>query len=179
MMPIAPLMIEHRLIERMIRVIRHEIDLMGDTGKARPEFIDGAVDFMRTYADRCHHGKEEGILFARLLERKISDHYRQTVDDLVEEHVRARALTGALVAAKERYVSGDAGALEEIRARMRALVDFYPLHIEKEDRHFFIPCMEYFSQREQDLMLEAFGDFDRTLIHEKYRGVLERFEGKK
>jgi hemerythrin-like domain-containing protein len=172
-------MIEHRLIERMVKVMKHEIEAIGRTGKARPEFIDEAIDFMKTFADRCHHGKEEGLLFAQLSEKRITDHYKQTVDELVQEHARARSLTANLVDAKRRYVSGDAGALEEIRASMKTLVDFYPLHIEKEDRHFFIPCMEYFSQREQDLMLESFSEFDRTLIHEKYRGVIERFEGKK
>jgi hemerythrin-like domain-containing protein len=61
---------------------------------------------------------------------------------------------------------------------MKGLVDFYPGHIEKEDRRFFIPCMAYFSSREQDDMLEAFREFDRRLIHEKYRSVVEKFEGK-
>jgi hemerythrin-like domain-containing protein len=179
MMPIAPLMIEHRLIERMIKVMKNEIEAIRETGKARPEFVDEAVDFIRTYADRCHHGKEEDILFVRLSERKISDHHRQMVKELMEEHVRARALTAALVAAKGRYVSGDHGALDDIRENMATLVGFYPSHIEKEDRRFFIPCMEYFSRQEQDQMLEAFGEFDRTLIHEKYRSIIERFEGKK
>jgi hemerythrin-like domain-containing protein len=179
MMPIAPLMIEHRLIERMIKVMKSEIDVMKKTGRARPEFIDEAVDFIRTYADRCHHGKEEDILFRRLSERKVSDHHRQIMDELLEEHVRARALTASLVAAKERYVAGDREASRDIEAVMLALVDFYPIHIEKEDRHFFIPCMEYFSNHEQDVMLEAFWEFDRTLIHDKYRGVIERFEGKR
>ncbi len=178
MMPIAPLMIEHRLIERMIKVMKNEIDGISKTGKARPEFIDEAVDFIRTYADRCHHGKEEDILFRQLSERKVSDHHRQIIDELLEDHVRARTLTANLVAAKVSYVSGERQALDDIRAIMSALVKFYPVHIEKEDRHFFIPCMEYFSAHEQDLMMEAFAEFDRTLIHEKYREVIERFEGK-
>jgi len=76
-------------------------------------------------------------------------------------------------------VAGDREASRDIEAVMLALVDFYPIHIEKEDRHFFIPCMEYFSNHEQDVMLEAFWEFDRTLIHDKYRGVIERFEGKR
>jgi len=66
MMPIAPLMIEHRLIERMIKVMKNEVNVISATGRARPEFIDAAVDFIRTYADRCHHGKEEDILFRQL-----------------------------------------------------------------------------------------------------------------
>ena len=144
----------------------------------RPEFIDQAVDFIRMYADRCHHGKEEDILFERLGGTALSDQHRETMEELREEHVRAREMTARLVAAKERHLAGDSAALGDIVAIMKGLAAFYPVHIEKEDRHFFIPCMAYFSRHEQDDMLEAFGEFDRMLIHEKYRSVVEKFEGK-
>jgi hemerythrin-like domain-containing protein len=39
MLPITPLMIEHRLIEKMIVVIRKEIDRYGSEGTIDPEFI--------------------------------------------------------------------------------------------------------------------------------------------
>ncbi len=177
-MPIAPLMIEHRLIERMIKVMRSEADQIAVVGRVRPEFIDQAVDFIRMYADRCHHGKEEDILFERLSRVAVSDQYREMMQELKEEHVRARETTARLVKAKQRYVSGDGKALSEISAAMKELVDFYPGHIEKEDKHFFIPCMAYFSRPEQDDMLEAFAEFDRSLIHEKYRFVVEKFENR-
>ncbi len=55
---------------------------------------------------------------------------------------------------------------------------FYPVHIEKEDKHFFLPCLGYFSKEEQDIMLGEFWEFDRKMIHEKYRKVVETREGK-
>jgi hemerythrin-like domain-containing protein len=61
----------------------------------------------------------------------------------------------------------------EIMNLMSQLVEFYPKHIEKEDKHFFIPVMKYFSQEEQDQMLQEYWDFDKTLIHEKYEKVVE------
>ena len=45
------------------------------------------------------------------------------------------------------------------------LVKFYPMHIEKEDKHFFISVMNYFSAKEQSAMLEQFWVFDRNMIH--------------
>ena len=126
----------------------------------------------------AHHGKEEDILFKQLAGKAMSDTYRQTMEELVQEHVRSRQMTGALLAAKDRYVNGDKGALGEMLSIMEALAAFYPVHIEKEDRHFFIPCMAYFGQHEQDVMLETFAEFDRQLIHEKYRSVIEKFEAK-
>lgn len=56
------------------------------------------------------------------------------------------------------------------------LVKFYPSHIEKEDKHFFIPCMGYFTPKEKDDMLQEFWTFDRNLIHEKYKQMVEKFE---
>jgi hemerythrin-like domain-containing protein len=57
---------------------------------------------------------------------------------------------------------------------LAALVDFYPRHIEKEDKHFFLPCMEYFSDEEQKSVLEEEQEFDRGFIHRLYK---ERIEG--
>jgi hemerythrin-like domain-containing protein len=179
MMPIAPLMIEHRLIERMVKVMKDAADLMDRTGKVRPEFIDEAVDFISTYADRCHHGKEEDILFRLLSEKTISDDHRRTMDALIEDHVRARRMTSELAAAKERYLLGEATALNDVKTIIRDLADLYPGHIEKEDHHFFVPCMSYFTDIEQDDILEQFWEFDRMLIHLKYRSVVEKLEGRR
>ena len=59
----GPLMIEHRLIERMISVIKAVLENFKSENKVDTVFVDIAVDFVRIYADRTHHGKEENILF--------------------------------------------------------------------------------------------------------------------
>ncbi|MDO8715580.1 MAG: hypothetical protein Q7J73_02050, partial [Dehalococcoidales bacterium] len=46
------------------------------------------------------------------------------------------------------------GSLEEIESCLKELVRFYPAHIEKEDKHFFYPCLEYLSEKEQQDMLQ-------------------------
>ncbi|MFA5499890.1 MAG: cation-binding protein, partial [Candidatus Omnitrophota bacterium] len=75
MMPIGPLMIEHRLIERMIRVIKVKIQRFQARKEVSIAFTDKAVDFIRMYADKCHHGKEENILFRDLAKKKLqADH---------------------------------------------------------------------------------------------------------
>jgi len=172
MMPIGPLMIEHRLIERMIEVMREELLLIKKEKKGDPEFIEMAVDFVRTYADRCHHGKEEDILFRDLGAKKLTDDHRRTMEKLVEEHRFGRKVTARLVEANTRYVQSDQEALSAVTDCIRSLVEFYPKHIEKEDKHFFIPCMEYFSEAEKEAMLKEEWEFDKSLIHEKYRNVV-------
>ena len=73
----APLMIEHRLIERMIVQIKRVLSKIGKVEKVDPVFVDITVDFIRTYADRTHHGKEEDILFRDLKQKELSKENRQ------------------------------------------------------------------------------------------------------
>src|SRR5512136_250292 len=90
MKPIGPLMIEHRLIERMIRIIGDEIRKMAEKRKVDPLFIDTCVDFFRTYADRTHHGKEEDILFRDMKKKQLAPEHANIMNDLIEEHKYAR-----------------------------------------------------------------------------------------
>jgi hemerythrin-like domain-containing protein len=183
MQPIGPLMIEHRLIERLLHFMAQELRRVKDNIAVDPEFafvdpvfIDTAVDFIRTYADRCHHGKEEDILFKALAAKELSPEHRQIMDDLIEEHAWARETTAGLVKAKEGYLLEKPGALDDLVAHLEKLVEFYPRHIDKEDKHFFIPCMSYFSDAEKTALLDQMYEFDRLLIHEKYRSVVEGLE---
>lgn len=176
MMPIGPLMIEHRLIERMIGVMKQELQRLEKERKMNPVFVETAVDFIRTYADRCHHGKEEDILFRDLKKKTLSPEHRRIMEELIEEHVWGRETTGRLVEANASYLKGDGEALSTIIDCMRSLVEFYPKHIEKEDKLFFIPVMEYFSEEEKDSMLKEGYEFDRNLIHEKYKDLVTQAE---
>jgi hemerythrin-like domain-containing protein len=177
MMPVAPLMIEHRLIERMVGAMHRELESARRRGQVDPAFIETAVDFMRTYADAFHHGKEEEILFRDLATKQLEPEHKRTMDDLVEQHVFARKTVGDLVAAKDRYRQGDRGAAAEVAGHLETLVELYPRHIETEDRRFFIPCMRYFSKAEQATMLEEMADFDKQFLHTRYRAVVEEYEG--
>lgn len=172
MMPIAPLMIEHRLIEKMILLIRQESDKAQRKGGIDPEFVDLAVDFIRTYTDRCHHGKEEEIFFRDLRKKTLSGELERILDELIEEHRQGREVVSRIVEARGRYMRGDSEALQVILECMNFLADFYPKHIEKEDKHFFIPCMEYFSPGEQEAMLKEESAFDESLIHQIYKDKL-------
>jgi hemerythrin-like domain-containing protein len=176
MMPIAPLMIEHRLIERLIRCLSVESKRIQAGGKADVLFIDDAVDFIRTYADRCHHGKEEDILFRDLGRKELAAEHEKVMKELIDEHVLARSKVRALVDARKKFTRGSRKAAKDIGRLLGELAEFYPRHIEKEDRHFFVPVMSYFSKAEQGKMFEEFWQFDRSLIHEKYRNIVERLE---
>jgi len=167
---------EHRLIERMIPILTKETFRLHEGGEANAELIVSVVGFFRTYADRCHHGKEEDILFRALASKPLSDEHRRTMDQLTEEHVVARKLVGRLMLDQDRCVKGDKAALAAMRQDIQELADLYPRHMGLEEKHFFIPCMDYFSAVEQAGMLRAFTEFDAKIVHERYVTMIEDLE---
>ncbi|HVN95718.1 MAG TPA: hemerythrin domain-containing protein [Syntrophorhabdaceae bacterium] len=168
----GPLMIEHRLIEKMLNTIGRVLVRVEKTQSIDPYFVDTAVDFIRVYADRTHHGKEEDILFRYLRAKNMSGEDRKLMEDLIEQHIFSRATTKKLVEANTRYRNKDTKALGEVTSCLRTLVDFYPGHINKEDQVFFPASRAYLSDQEDQKMLEEFYEFDRKMIHDKYKAVV-------
>ena len=176
MLPIGPLMIEHRLIERMIALLGTEAARVLGGAAPDPGLLDAAVDFIRAYADRCHHGKEEDILFRELAGKSLSTPDMDLMNELTREHVWARARVAELVAAAGALRSGDGAAAGAAGRVLADLAGFYPAHIRKEDRQFFPASMGYFTDAEKRAMLAEMAEFDRKLIHEHYRRVVEQLE---
>ncbi len=173
----GPLMIEHRLIERLIALFRHRLEAPGSTASFDPAFVEASVDFLRFYADRTHHGKEEDILFAALEPKDMSAGDRQVMEELKADHVAGRILVRGLEEANRRFRSGDPAAANDVKAGLQKLVDLYPGHIEKEDQLFFPASERYFSRPEEDDLLAQFREFDLKMIHQKYGDVVRRLEG--
>jgi hemerythrin-like domain-containing protein len=178
MKPIGPLMWEHRLIEQIIPLMQQEIQNIQSTKKADVVFIEKAVDFFRIYADRTHHGKEEDILFKELEKKPLPDDLIKIMKELMDEHLIARKNVRAIIDARQEYLNGKDESLGIILDGLTNLINLYPPHIEKEDKRFFFPVMEYFTSQEQDKMLNDFWEFDRKMIHEKYQNVMEQMGAK-
>jgi hemerythrin-like domain-containing protein len=172
------LMMEHRLIERLINILKNTLTQIESTQEVDPVYIDTVVDFLHMYVDRTHHGKEEDILFRNLKKRSLSLEERRVMEKLIEEHVLSRQTTQGLAEANSHYRKGDESALKEIVAKLFALVLLYLDHIEKEDKVFFPASRAYFTNEEDQSMLAEFWEFDRRMIHDKYREVVDRLEGK-
>jgi hemerythrin-like domain-containing protein len=168
---------EHRLIERMIRIIEAEVGRIEKGKKPDSVLIDQAVDFFRTYADRLHHGKEEDILFRELAKKPLLPEEKRILDELVEEHKRGRILVRTIHETNAAVARCDnPAAVSDLTPLLRELIGFYPVHIAKEDKHFFFPVMKHFTRQEMNAMLAEFEDFEAKLIHQKYAAIVEEYE---
>ncbi|MDD5409239.1 MAG: hemerythrin domain-containing protein [Candidatus Omnitrophica bacterium] len=179
MLPIGLLMIEHRLIERLINLMDPRAVETGKEGKIDSGFLDFAIDFLKTYADKCHHGKEEDILFRTLEQKSLSVEHKEMIKDLLHDHLRSRKMVDALAESKNKYLRGDKSALNDITGYIQNLVQLYRRHIKKEDKDFFLPMMGYLDKQEQSRMLKDFQDFDQNFIQSVYKNEMINWEGRK
>lgn len=168
MLPIGPLMIEHRLIEQLIEILENHVKAASDVKQIDLDLIDRGVQFLRQYADHCHHGKEEDFLFTSLHEKNLVGDHKRILDELEEDHRIARDAVKSLALAREKAVAGDENAYFDVAKQVGKIAALYPPHIEKEDKHFFIPVMEYFNPSELNEMLQKFFEFDQKLLYEHY-----------
>ena len=176
LLPVDVLITEHKLILRAVELVNKEADKIQANKSVNPNFITTVVDFFRTYADRFHHGKEEGILFRELSQKKLNQADLKVMNELLLEHTFARRTVTALEQAKETYVSGRTEALKDVLELLSSLVKLYPEHIEKEDNHYFYPCMKYFSEQEQQEMLDSFLGFNQDFTDKRYKQIINSLE---
>ena len=176
MKPKGPLMIEHRLIEKAIDILKKMKIKILQENKINNLNIHTIIDFIRIYADQTHHGKEEDILFEQLKNKNLDKEDKKMMDDLINEHNYARSLVKELNDANEKFQLGDKSYLNIIIKNIDELINFYPGHIIKEDEIFFPDSEKYFDVSELNEMLASFYEFDKKMIHRKYKSVVESLQ---
>lgn len=172
-LPFDILVNEHMLIMQAVDAIKKRISVIEASQTVDPRGIRVMVDFFRVYADRFHHGKEEGILFRALYQKKMKESDNKVMKDLMQEHAFTRKAVTSLEKASQSYAPGNKEVLKEILEILSTLSIFYPMHIKKEDKHFFYPCMEYISIDGREQMISEFQQFNSNFTDNRYAQVLK------
>lgn len=160
--PIHRLTHEHKYILKVV----HGLSVIDDA-LARGQQPDLArvrtiVGFMRDFADKCHHAKEEAILFPAL-EHKGVPPTGCPLEGLRREHIKGRELVGALAAAADASAQGHANAVAAMRSAIGGIQLLYPNHIWKEDEMVFPMAERLFSPDELEAMGQQFDQAEEAL----------------
>jgi len=173
------LMTEHRVIERMLAVLDAAGGRLEAGERVRPDLFREAVDFVRNFADRCHHGKEEDNLFPRLEELGVPRE-GGPLGVMLFEHDEGRAFIGAIADTVDAYERGDEAAAHTIARNARGYVGLLRGHIEKEERVLFPMADEVLSADDQRSLEESFERIETEVmgagVHERYHRMLDELE---
>ncbi len=170
------LMQDHRVIERVLAVMEGVTKKSGEISVPTGEKL---LDFFRNFADKCHHLKEEKILFPALEEHGI---LREggPIGMMLAEHEEGRGYVRAMADALDGLDSGWEASRVILIESARAYLRLLPQHIDKEDNVLFQMADEVLTPEEQKQLLHEFEEHEAkemgTGVHDKYLKIVLELE---
>lgn len=174
---------EHRVIERVLDAVER----MATQDQIDAESFRQAIDFLRNFADGCHHAKEENELFPRMEAAGIPRE-GGPIGCMLDEHAHGRSLIARMAENLDPAAAGDLHARGTLRLAVAEYTDLLRKHIWKEDNVVFELADRALNCGDRNAMLEGFERTEHTSAnagkHERYvrladelcRRSMERFE---
>jgi hemerythrin-like domain-containing protein len=153
---------EHRAIEAVVKALGGIAATIEKGRHAEVTVLESAVEFLRVYADKLHHGKEEALLFPMLVKRGVPPQ-GCPIGGLNHEHEKGRALVRALAEQAPAYAQGKPGAKERLLETLRGILDLYQNHIWKEDAMVFPMADKFLTAADEAELAGKFAEVDRAI----------------
>lgn len=174
MTPTQILKQEHQTILLVIGAAEREVEKIGRTGRVDGEKLNKIIDFLRNFADRCHHSKEENVLFVRMQEKGMPAD-SGPIFVMLREHEENRKNVAAMDDALPKAVAGEESAVVAVKDNLVAYAGRLRAHIDKEDNVLYPMADQMFSEDDQMKLAEAFDKVEKEEVgdevHEKYHGL--------
>jgi hemerythrin-like domain-containing protein len=162
---IDTLMEEHRVIERVLEALDTYVTRIENGVPADRARVAEFAEFLREFADTCHHGKEEEILFKKLIELGFPRE-QGPVGVMLFEHAQGREHVAAIAAVGRGSGPVTEQERQSLVAHTRAYVPLLRQHILKEDRVLYPTAAQRVSAEDWDRMAIAFEAFERDVMGE-------------
>lgn len=179
MIPTEELKQEHEGILLMLRVLDRVAAKIESGEKADADHLEKMVEFLRVFADRCHHGKEEDLLFPEMEKSGIPKE-RGPIGVMLMEHEEGRGFIRKMGEAAGKIKKGDPSARAEFARNARGYVALLRQHIEKENNILFPMGDRVLPREKQDQLVEGFETLEREKIgagtHEEFHNLLHQLQ---
>jgi hemerythrin-like domain-containing protein len=171
MKPTEVLRHEHEIIEQVLQCLEKIAEEARTHYSLDAEAAGQVIDFLKHFADRCHHRKEEKYLFP-CMEARGFPHDFGPVGRMLYEHDLGRELLRALEVAVQQARVGTPAALKQFAGQARDYVAFLRDHIAKENEQLFPMADHVLTPEDQ---AEIGNSFLRMEVHEMGTGAHEKY----
>lgn len=167
---------EHQVIKRMLAALEGMCAAL-EAGEAVPaEDFEKAVEFIRVFADKRHHGKEEDLLFPALVELGMPKD-AGPIGVMLREHGMGREFVRGLAEAAARLKAGDKAAAGEVADNARGYAALLDQHIDKEDGILYPMTEAHLSGERMAELAGKFDEVERTVGRgEEFLALVDRLE---
>lgn len=173
---------EHKYIKRMLEVIRKACIGILNGNDINYHDFEKMIDFVRSYADNHHHGKEEKILFNRMVDEIGGAAEKLVKFGMLVEHDLGRLHMKELEEALIKVKDGDLDARIDVIANAVSYTHLLYRHIDKEDNVAYPFAKRELSDKTIKTIDSECEEFEKSMsgkgIQDKYINLLESLETK-
>lgn len=170
---------EHKGVKIMLSIIEQVCQQLEAVGTLNKEHFEGILEFLKVFVDKCHHGKEEDLLFPALIAVGVPKEGPIAV--MLHEHEMGRHYVKAMSKVYATYIAGDKSTSKDILQNAHDYISLLKEHIEKENNVLFVMADSRLSEKRQDELFEGFEKIEEGRIgvgkHEEFHGLLEKLSG--
>jgi hemerythrin-like domain-containing protein len=173
---------EHTYIKRMLNVIRKASYSILKGAEIEYTDFETMIDFVRNYADAHHHGKEEKMLFNRMIDEMGGAAEKLVRFGMLVEHDMGRLYMKDLEEALERVKQGEDEAKIDVIANAVSYANLLFRHIDKEDNLVYPFAEKGLKQETLDQINAECVIFENEMeeksVQKHYIQILEQLENK-
>jgi hemerythrin-like domain-containing protein len=181
MSPTEDLIHEHKAIKIMLSIMSKIAENIKTNKGFEINDIEKIIDFLKTFADRCHHGKEETALFPALVAAGIPNE-NGPVGMMLHEHTLGRGYIKEISVGVENCKMGNTRSGELIADSLSNYVNLLQNHIQKEENVLFQMANRVLNEQKQKDLYEQFEKIEEEVVghgvHEQYHELLKQLKNK-
>ncbi len=179
MTPVEQLKEEHQGILLMLKILEKVAAKLEAKEKVDLNHLERIVEFLRVFADRCHHGKEEDLLFPAMEKAGVPKE-QGPIGVMLAEHQQGRGFIKGMAEALDRQKKGDPKALPSYTENARNYIALLTQHIKKEENVLFPMGEKVLSKKTQEELVEGFEKIEVERIgegtHEEFHKLLHQLQ---
>ncbi|HXW68156.1 MAG TPA: hemerythrin domain-containing protein [Dissulfurispiraceae bacterium] len=179
MKPTDELKQEHEAIKLMLKILEITSQMLDAGQKVDTTDLEETLEFIRVFADKCHHHKEEDLLFPDL--QKVGVPKEQgPIGVMLMEHASCRNYVRGMAEGIEKYKIGDIDAYKQITANARNYIKLLSEHIYKENNILYPMADARLSENDQETLHDGFSRVEEEVVgkgkHEEFHRLLDKLQ---
>lgn len=168
---------EHRAVELVLMTMEKFADRLDSTEEELDtSIVEDSLEFASGFVDRCHHAKEEELLFPLLVERGVRKD-GGPIGAMLHEHNESRGMIAWIRENLDKWTAGDDDARPALAEAMRCYAALMRSHIFKEDEVLFVAAEAAISDEDNEHLIKEFNEIEERKIgpgvHERYHKMLD------
>ena len=167
---------EHEGVLLSLKILEKICTKAGTTAGLPIKHVEQLLEFFRVFVDKCHHGKEEDLLFPALEAVGVAGN-GGPIGVMLAEHRMGRGFVKAISDALEKVKAGNGAATTEVLKNALSYIELLRQHIDKENTVLFVMADSKIPEAKQAELLAGFEEIEEKRVghgkHEQFHKMLQ------